>query len=154
MPGGGLTGPGDDSGPSSDHFRRFRARPIICDLNIVTLPQLRLLRYQNCVLRQDRCLFLQKTLSVLATEEMSAVETGQISSVETGHMSAVKTGQMSAVETRQMSFLARENICPVSAANICPVSTEDIYFFQEKTSILSQQKTGRLLAAGQIDVFC
>ena len=104
MPGGRFSGPGDHSGPISGHFRRSRARPPICDLNIVTLPKLRLLRHQQCVLTQDRCLFLQqKTLSGLATEEMSAVETGQMSSVETGQMSAVETGQMSAVETRQMS---------------------------------------------------
>ena len=47
MPGGRFSGPGDHSGPISVHFRRFRARPLICDLNIVTLPQLRLLRFQH-----------------------------------------------------------------------------------------------------------
>ena len=56
MPGGRFSRPGDHSGPISDHFRRFRARPNICDLNIMTLPQLKLLRHQHCVLRQDRCL--------------------------------------------------------------------------------------------------
>ena len=60
MPGGRFSRPGDHSGPTSGHFRRFRARPTICDLNIVTLPQLRLLRHQHCVLRQNRCLFLQQ----------------------------------------------------------------------------------------------
>ena len=46
-PGGRFSGPGDHSGPISGHFRRFWARPPICDLNIVTLPHLRLLRFQH-----------------------------------------------------------------------------------------------------------
>ena len=69
MPGGRFSGPGDHSGPISDHFRRFRARPPICDLNIVTLPQLRLLRHQHCVLRQDRCLFLQQKRCLLLRQD-------------------------------------------------------------------------------------
>ena len=47
-PGERFSGPGDHSGPISDHFRQFKARPPICDLNIVILPQLRLLRLQHC----------------------------------------------------------------------------------------------------------
>ena len=39
-PGDRFSGPGDHSGPISGHFRRFRARPPIRDLNIVILPQL------------------------------------------------------------------------------------------------------------------
>ena len=62
---GGFSGPGDHSGPISGNFRRFRARPIICDLNIVTLPQLRGLRLEHCVLTQDRCLFLQQKRCLL-----------------------------------------------------------------------------------------
>ena len=58
--GGRFSGPGDHSGPISGHVLRSRARPIFCDLNIVTLPQLRLLRHQHCVLREDRYLFLQQ----------------------------------------------------------------------------------------------
>ncbi len=65
MPGGRFSGPGDHSGPISGHFRRSRARPPICDLNIVTLPQLRLLRHQHCVLREDRCLFLRQRTCLL-----------------------------------------------------------------------------------------
>ena len=65
MPGGRFSRPGDHSGPISGHFRPFRARPTICDLNIVTLPQLRLLRHQHCVLRQDRCPFLQQKRCLL-----------------------------------------------------------------------------------------
>ena len=42
-----FSGPGDHSGPISGHFRRFRAKPPTCDLNIVTLGQLRLLRLQH-----------------------------------------------------------------------------------------------------------
>ena len=60
---GGFSRPGDRSGPIWGHFRRFRARPPIWDLNIVTLPQLRLLRNQQCVLRQNRCLLLQQRAS-------------------------------------------------------------------------------------------
>ena len=69
MPGGPFSGPGDHSGPISDHFRRFRARPLICDLNIVTLPQLRLLRHQHCVLTQDRCLLLQQRTCLLLGQD-------------------------------------------------------------------------------------
>ena len=47
MPRGRFSGPGDHSGSISGHFRRFRARPHICDLNIVLLPQLRFLRCHN-----------------------------------------------------------------------------------------------------------
>ena len=93
MLGGRFSRPGDHSEPSSGDFHRFRARPTICDLNIVTLPQLRLLRHQQC------------DIATSETSETSTlcVETGQISAVETGQMSAAETGQMSAVETRQMS---------------------------------------------------
>ena len=88
MPGARFSGPGDHSGPISDHFRRFGARPTICDLNIVTLPQLILLRIQQCDIgtvetSENSTLCVEtRQMSVLATEEMSAVETGQMSSVE------------------------------------------------------------------------
>ena len=76
---GGFSGPGVHSGPISGHFRRFRARPPICDLNTVTLPQLRLLRHQNCVLRQQRCLFLQQKTSVLSQQQTSVLSQQQTS---------------------------------------------------------------------------
>ena len=78
-PGCRFSGLGDHSGPISNHFRRFRARPPICDLNIVILPQLRLLRHQHCVLRQDRCLFLQQKTSVLSQQQTSVLSQQQIS---------------------------------------------------------------------------
>ena len=75
----------------------------------MTLPQLRLLRLQQCDIgtietseTSALCVDAGQT-SALATEDMSAVETGQMSSGETGQMSAAETGQMSAVATRQMS---------------------------------------------------
>ena len=64
---GGFSRPGDHSGPISDHFRRFRARPPLCDLST----QLTLLRHQHCALRHDRCL---------------SAETGQMFSAETRQM--------------------------------------------------------------------
>ena len=67
-----FSGPGDHSGPISEHFRRFRARPPICDLNIVTLPQWRLLRHQHCVLRQNRWLLLQQKF-VLSQQQTSVL---------------------------------------------------------------------------------
>ena len=67
--GGRFSGPGDHSGPTSNHFRRFRARPTICDLNIVTLPQLRFLRHQHCLLRQHRCLLLQQRTCLLLGQD-------------------------------------------------------------------------------------
>ncbi len=123
MPRGRFSRPGDHSGPISGHFRRFSARPPICDLNIVILGQLRLLRLQQCDIgtvetSETSTLCVEtRQMSALATDEMSAVGTGQMSSVETGQMSAVETGQMSAAETGQMSSVARTNICPVSIHN-------------------------------------
>ena len=76
---GGFSGPGDHSGPISGHFRRFRARPPICELNIVTLPQLRLLRHQHCVLRQKMSVLAAQGMFVLGTAEIFAAETGQMS---------------------------------------------------------------------------
>ena len=66
---GGFSGPGDHSGHISDHFRRFRARQPICDLNVVILPQLRALRLEHCVLTQDRCLFLQQKRLLLLRQD-------------------------------------------------------------------------------------
>ena len=76
---GGFSGPGDHSGPILGHFRRFRARPPICNLNIVTLPQWRLLRLQHCVLRQDICMFLQQKTSVLSQQQTSVLSQQQTS---------------------------------------------------------------------------
>ena len=42
-----ISGPSDHSGPISGHFCPFRARPHICDVNFVLLPQLRCLRGHN-----------------------------------------------------------------------------------------------------------
>ena len=98
MPGGRFSGPGDHSGPISGHFRRFRARPPICDLNIVTLPQLRLLRHQHCVLRQDRCLFLQQKTSVLSQQQTSVLsqqQTSVLSQQQTSVLSQQKTSILS-----------------------------------------------------------
>ena len=55
----------------------------------MTLPQLRLLRLQQCDIR------------TIETSETSTlcVETGQISALATEDMSAVETGPMSAAET-------------------------------------------------------
>ena len=90
MPGGQFSRPGDDSGPISGHFRRFRARPTICDLNIVTLPQF---------------------------HKIEISETSTLC-VETRKMSVLATEEMSAVETRQMSSVARADICLVSTHNV------------------------------------
>ena len=108
MPGGRFSRPGDHSGPISGHFRRFRARPPICDLNIVILGQLRLLRCQQCdignvEISETSTLCVEtRQMSALATEDMSAVETGPMSAAETGQMSAVETRQMPPAETKQM----------------------------------------------------
>ena len=102
MPGGRFSRPGDHSGPISDHFRRFRARPPICDLNIVILPQLRLLRHQHC-----------------ASEKSTMC-------VETTQMSALATEDICLVSTVDICPVSAADICPVSTAGICPVSTEDI----------------------------
>ena len=97
MPRGRFSRPGDDSGPISGNFRRFRARPPICDLNIVILGQLRLLRLQQCDIGtvetpETSTLCVEtRQLSVLATEEISVLKTG-MSTVETGQISAVETG--------------------------------------------------------------
>ena len=73
---GGFSGPGDDSGSISDHFRRSRAylRLEHCDIATIEISETSTL----CV--------EPRQMSVLATEEMSAVETGQMSSVATGQM--------------------------------------------------------------------
>ena len=104
MPGDRFSGPGDHSGPISSHFRRFRARPPICDLNTVTLPQLRLLRHQHCVLRQDRCLFLQQKTSVLSQQQTSVLSQQQasvLSQQKTSILSQQKIGQFRAVAGRR-----------------------------------------------------
>ena len=103
-------------------FHRFRARPPICDLNIVTLPQLRLLRHQYCVLRQDRFLFLQPKTSVLSQQQTSV-----LSQQKTSIPSQQKTRQLPApVAIVDICLVSTADICPVSAADICPVSTADI----------------------------
>ena len=100
MPGDRFSGPGDHSGPISGHFPRFRARLTICDLNIVTLPQLTLLRLQQC--------------------DIGTIETSETSTL------CVDTRQMSALATEAINPVSTADICPVSTADICPVSTEDI----------------------------
>ena len=100
MPGGRFSGPGDHSGPISSHFNRFRARPPICDLNIVILPQLRLLRHQHCVLRQERCLLLQQKTSVLShqrtvTSVLSQPQTSVLSQQQTSVLSQQQTSVLS-----------------------------------------------------------
>ena len=97
---GGFSGPGDHSGPILGPFLRFRARPPICDLNIVTLPQLGLLRHQQCVLRQDRCLFLQQRPSVLSQQQTSVLsqqQTSVLSQQQTSFLSqpvVARTGKL------------------------------------------------------------
>ena len=87
---GGFSGPGDHSGPISGRFRRFRARPPICDLNIVTLPQVRPLRLQQCVLKQDRCLLLLPKTSVLSQQQTSV-----LSQLQTSVLSQQRTSILS-----------------------------------------------------------
>ena len=78
-PAGRFSGPGDHSGPISDHFLRLWARPPVCDLNIVILPQLRRLRLEHCVLRLARCLFLQQKTFVLSHQKTSVLPQQQTS---------------------------------------------------------------------------
>ena len=66
---GGFSKPGDHSGPISDHFRRFRARPAYlriehCDVATIEISETATL----CVETGQ--------MSVLAREDMSVVETG------------------------------------------------------------------------------
>ena len=103
MPGGRFSRPGDHSGSIWGHFRQFRARPPICDLNIVILGQLGLLRLQQCDIGTAET--SETSTLCVETREMSALATEDMSAVETGPMSAAETGQMSAVETRQMLSL-------------------------------------------------
>ena len=113
-------------------FGDLETRPPICDLNIVILGQLRLLRFQQCDIgtvetSETSTLCVEtRQMSVLATEEMSAAQTGQMSAVEAGQMSAVETRQMSSAETKQMST-GKTGRCPVPLLYICLVSAEDIY---------------------------
>ena len=82
MPGGGFSGPGDHSGPVSDHLDILRLQHSdIATIETSETPQLRLERPQHC------------GVWTIESSETSTL------CVETGHMSSVETGQMSAVET-------------------------------------------------------
>ena len=117
MPGGRFSGPGDHSGPISGHFRRFRARPPICDLNIVTLPQLRLLRHQHCVLRQDRCLFLQQKRCLLLRQDRCLLL------------------------RQDRCLLLRQDRCLLLRQDRCLLVRQGAALSHYFTSVLSQQKT-------------
>ena len=90
--------------PFWTHFGQFspiRARPPICDLHIVTLPQMRLLRLEHCVDTAQ--------MSVLAIEGICLVSTADICLVSAADICPVSTA----------------DICPVSTEDIYPVSTKD-----------------------------
>ena len=71
----------DSSGPISGHFRRIRDRPLICDLNIVALPQLRLLRLQqtSVLSQQQTSVLSQQQTSILSQQKTSALSQQQTS---------------------------------------------------------------------------
>ena len=98
-------------------FRRFRARPLICDLNIVTCHN-----WDNPISETSTMCVETKTNVVLATEEMPAVETGQMSSAETRHMYNSEAGQRHVLPVH----ISTEKILPVSTGDIRPASTADI----------------------------
>ena len=61
---GGFSGPGDDSGPISDHFWWFRARCLL-----LRQDRCLLLRQDRCLLlRQDRCLLLRQDRCLLVRQ--------------------------------------------------------------------------------------
>ena len=110
-PGDGFSGPGDHSGPILSHFCRFRARPPMCDLNVMTLPQLRFLRLEHCVLRQDRCLFLQQKTSVFSQRQTSVLSQQQ-TSVLSQHWTFVLSRQKTSVLSQQQTSAASEAAWP------------------------------------------
>ena len=131
MPGGRFSRPGDHSGPISGHFRRSRARPPICDLNIVTLPQLRqdrclLLRQDRCLLlRQDRCLLLRQDRCLLLRQDRCKM-VRQGSALSYQWTSVLSQQKASVLSQQQTSVLSQQQTSVLS---------------QQKTSILSQQQT-------------
>ena len=117
--GGAFSGPGDHSGPISGNFRRFRARPTFCDLNIATIET-----------SETSALCVEtRQMSVPATQEMSAAETGQMSSAETRQMSTVLVRQGAALSHYFTSVLFQQKTSVLS---------------QQQTSVLSQQQTSVL----------
>ena len=112
-----FSGPGDHSGPISNHFRRFRARPPLCDLKFDDDEQLRLLRLEHC--------------------DIATVETSETSTL------CVETKQMSVLATEDICPVSAADIRPVSTADICPVSQKTSILSQQKTRRLPA--AGRLL---------
>ena len=118
-------------------------------MNMVALPQMKLLRLEHCVSRHGRCPVLQRKTSVLSQRQTSVLSQQQmsdpenihpvsteditagrlpaavLSSVETGWMSSVEIGEMSAAETGLMSAAETGQMSAVESRRICPVSSAD-----------------------------
>ena len=90
-------------------------------MNAVTLEQLRLLRLQHCVPRNNRYVCSWNKRDLWCSEgQMAPVATGQMSPAETAQTSAAEAGEMYSAKTG-LCAVSIQGIYPVSAADICAV---------------------------------